>query len=373
MQGGAWRCTHCARQCAKSADFCPGCGQHWTKAAEGYAAWAPRVQGRQGQPERPGQWPKSPRRKSPRARQQGGQSAKGGGNKGMQSVAKGTGKGAKAEAAKPSLDSLPAAPSGAAVSLPKGPPASSSSQGPSLEKTQLDALTGCLSALRESLPAEVRETLDRLQLATSANTTKDMHRAVAAQATAKKQLVQVQAARATYLDAWNSYIEQVSRLLKQQVEEQAAQLEAYDAAELQWSGALEQTTADLARLTRTSTMPRVEVEEMDLEQEDQMLDADIRTAKELEQRREQHLADSHQLANLLASIQQTASSQLKQAGRDGSRTPRRKSRETEPVDLTAQDEAEDNDKAADRTSVKPPATAPDAAKRADKAARPPPA
>ena len=120
-------------------------------------------------------------------------------------------------------------------------------------------------------------------------------------------------------------------------------------------------------------MPRVEVEEMDLEQEDQMIDADIRTAKELEQRREQHLADSHQLANLLASIQQTASSQLKQAGRDGSRTPRRKSRETEQVDLTAQDEAEDNDKAADRTSVKPPATAPDAAKRADKAARPPPA
>ncbi|CAE7355562.1 unnamed protein product [Symbiodinium sp. KB8] len=247
----------------------------------------------------------------------------------------------KAEVSKPSVDMLPAAPSGASIALPKGGTAPSSSTGPSLEKTQLEALTGCLAAVKDTLPTEVRETLERLQLASSANNTKDMHRAVAAQATAKKQLIQVQNARASYLEAWNSYVSQVTQLLKKQVEEQAAQLESYDEAELQWSGALEQTTADLADLARLARNPassRNEADEEEMDSEDMVI-ADIQTAKELEQRRESQLADSRQLVSMMESVQQAATRQLKQEGRDGSRTPRRKSREGEVTDLTKDEDA----------------------------------
>ncbi|CAE7479373.1 unnamed protein product, partial [Symbiodinium necroappetens] len=247
----------------------------------------------------------------------------------------------KAEASKPSVDMLPAAPSGASIALPKGGTAPSSSTGPSLEKTQLEALTGCLAAVKDTLPTEVRETLERLQLASSANNTKDMHRAVAAQATAKKQLLQVQNARASYLEAWNSYVSQVTQLLKKQVEEQAAQLESYDEAELQWSGALEQTTADLADLARLARNPassRNETDEEEMDGEDMVI-ADIQSAKELEQRRESQLADSRQLVSMMESVQQAATRQLKQEGREGSRTPRRKSREGEVTDLTKDDDA----------------------------------
>ena len=230
---------------------------------------------------------------------------------------------------------------GASIALPKGGTAPSSSTGPSLEKTQLEALTGCLAAVKDTLPTEVRETLERLQLASSANNTKDMHRAVAAQANAKKQLLQVQNARASYLEAWNSYVSQVTQLLKKQVEEQAAQLESYDEAELQWSGALEQTTADLADLARLARNPassRNEADEEEMDSEDMVI-ADIQSAKELEQRRESQLADSRQLVSMMESVQQAATRQLKQDGRDGSRTPRRKSREGEVTDLTKDDDA----------------------------------
>ena len=339
---GAWRCSSCSRQCAKSAEYCPGCGQHWTVTAEGYTSRKGWQHGGQYQRPEKQQWPRSPRRRPSRARQpSGGQPTKGGGQQGPKGSAKGTGKAGKAEVSKPSVDMLPAAPSGASIALPKGGTAPSSSTGPSLEKTQLEALTGCLAAVKDTLPTEVRETLERLQLASSANNTKDMHRAVAAQATAKKQLIQVQNARASYLEAWNSYVSQVTQLLKKQVEEQAAQLESYDEAELQWSGALEQTTADLADLARLARNPassRNEADEEEMDSEDMVI-ADIQTAKELEQRRESQLADSRQLVSMMESVQQAATRQLKQEGRDGSRTPRRKSREGEVTDLTKDEDA----------------------------------
>ena len=358
-QGGAWKCTSCHRQCAKSAEYCPGCGQHWSATAEGYTARQPWTQGWQGRADNR-QWPKSPRKRPPRARQPSGFQTPGqGGGKGPKG-SKGGGKAGVPEPARPSVEMLPSMPSGAAVGLPKGGTTAPSSASASLEKTQLEALTGCLAAIKDTLPAEVRDTLDRLQLATSASNTKDMHRAVAAQAQAKKQLLQVQTARASYLEAWNAYVGQVTQLLKKQVEEQASQLEAYDEAELQWSGSLEQTTTDLARLTRNSASTKGEQEEMELENED-LVDSDIRTARELELKRESQLAESQKLVAMMENIQQTATKQLKQEGRDGSRTPRRKSREGDILDLTKEDDegksrgTKSEDKAAAKaTPQKPP-------------------
>ena len=282
----AWKCRPCARMCGKAAEYCGSCGQHWSAVAEGYATTTrtPPPWTREAGPQ--AQWPESPRarRKSPRMRPP--KPAKGAGKGQKDAATKGQGKmesGKQPQA--PTMMSLPSAPTGRAVTGPKLPGSAAASS--STERTQLDALTGCLLAAKDSLPAEVREHLEKMQLLDAANNTKELHRAVAAQAQARKQLLQVRMARAAYTEAWSSYVEQLSQLLQTQLREQEEQLEAYDATELQWSGTLERASGDLARLASVPNLAKEELEDMELEASEQMVEADIQTAKELEQKRHQ--------------------------------------------------------------------------------------
>ena len=338
MAAAAWKCVPCSRMCGKAADFCGKCGKHWSQVAEGYTAAA-----RNPLPWKPSradeeQWPRSPRKRSPRARrpQQTGK-----GQTGQQQPqpkgAPGAKGGGKAEVAKPSVDALPPPPPAVLVAGPKGATSTTSSSS-STEKAQLEALTGCLFAVKDHLPQEVRETLEKLQLVETATTTKDLHRAVASQAQAKRQLLAIQAARATYMEAWHSYVDKVSKLLQTQMAEQQTQLEAFDEAELQWSNSLEKSSADLARLAKGAAGVSSDLADMDLdEQEAQeaLEEADIRTAGELTQRREKQLATTRRLVEAVESVLQSAQEQMSQQGREGSRTPRR--RKDSVMDLTKDD------------------------------------
>ena len=338
MAAVAWRCTACARMCGKAAEYCGKCGKHWTLVAEGYTA-APRVHPPwSASAAETSQWPRSPRRKSPRAKRPQTAGKGQAGNTSAQAKGAASAKGVgKAEFAKPSLDGLPPPPPPVPVQGPKGPtpPAAASS---STEKAQLEALTGCLFAVKDNLPQEVRETLERLQLVETAATTKDLHRAVAAQAQAKRQLLAIQASRAAYLEAWHGYVDNVTTLIQQQVAEQQKQLETFDEAELQWTGSLEKSSADLARLAKGASGSVPEVSDMEQdgqEYQEALEDADIRTAGELKQRRERQLATTQQLVAAVETVRQSAKEQLSQQGRDGSRTPRRRK---EPVhDLTKEE------------------------------------
>eukprot|EP00439_Symbiodinium_sp_Y106_P077434 s130_g16.t1 len=154
----------------------------------------------------------------------------------------------------------------------------------------------------------------------------------------KRQLLAIQASRAAYLEAWHGYVDNVATLIQQQVAEQQKQLETFDEAELQWTGSLEKSSADLARLAKGASGSVPEVSDMEQdgqEYQEALEDADIRTAGELKQRRERQLATTQQLVAAVETVRQSAKEQLSQQGRDGSRTPRRRK---EPVhDLTKEE------------------------------------
>ena len=233
---------------------------------------------------------------------------------------------------KPTIEALPAAPTATSVPAPKAP--SHAAGPPSMEKLQLEALVKCLGGLKETLPPEAVEAIEQLQLSNTQDTTKELHRAVAAQSAAKKQLIQTRAARAAYIAAWNEYIVQVSDLIQKQVQEQAAQLAHYDETEMAWRGSLEKATADLARMANVSTSSAPD-EESEMEIAEAQVDNDIEAAQELERRRQQQVADSAKLVEVMASLKESAAQRLAQEtseNREGSRTPRRQKQG--PIDLT---------------------------------------
>ncbi|CAE7464523.1 unnamed protein product, partial [Symbiodinium sp. CCMP2456] len=292
-----------------------------------------------------------------------GELCKGKGQAGGQGQAKSQGKGlgkpaaaikgALPEAVKPTVESLPVLPKAGAVPNPKAP------QGPqalpSTEKQQLDALVKCLGNIKEALPAEAVEAIEQLQLHNTHDTTKEMHRAVAAQSAAKKQLIQVKAARAAYIAAWNEYIIQVSDLIKTQVQDQATQLEHYDNAEAAWASSLEKATADLSRMATGSAIPIQDDGETDMDVAEALVDHDIETTKELEDRRNQQLAESAKLVEAMAALKESAAQRLEQESsevREGSRTPRRQKQPA--VDLTKEGDKGDKEEQPDGAQPKQP-------------------
>ena len=219
---------------------------------------------------------------------------------------------------------MPAAPKAGTVQAPKAPlPAPSQ---PTAERLQLEALMKSLGSMKESLPPEAVEAIEQLQLTTTQDTTKELHRMVAAQSTAKKQLIQVRAARAAYVAAWNEYIVQVSDLIQTQVQQQTEQLEHYDATEAAWAASLDKARrSSLAEPPSPLPVPsRTRRQEMDIAET--QVDNDIEVTKELESRRQQHLADSARLMEAMEVLKTTAAQRLSQESaehREGSRTPRR--------------------------------------------------
>ncbi|OLQ10081.1 hypothetical protein AK812_SmicGene6223 [Symbiodinium microadriaticum] len=339
----SWKCTPCRKWNKANAAFCPHCGKHWEQVAESYSStttstpWPSRSeQAPWSAQARAWSAPRSPRRPSPRRRGKG----KGQANDAAAAKAAGkqagkpggTGKGPTVEMTKPTIEALPAAPTATSVPAPKAP--SHAAGPPSMEKLQLEALVKCLGGLKETLPPEAVEAIEQLQLSNTQDTTKELHRAVAAQSAAKKQLIQTRAARAAYIAAWNEYIVQVSDLIQKQVQEQAAQLAHYDETEMAWRGSLEKATADLARMANVSTSSAPD-EESEMEIAEAQVDNDIEAAQELERRRQQQVADSAKLVEVMASLKESAAQRLAQEtseNREGSRTPRRQKQG--PIDLT---------------------------------------
>ena len=206
-----WKCQSCQRQNSNKADFfCPGCGKPWRPARQ-TASWYTYQAEDSKPPWKAETWRgPSPRRKSPRRR----------GSKGGQppSGAKPQGKGKQADAQQegpsvPSLALLPAKPAAVVPVAPKASPALQTS-GPSPEKAQLDALLSSLAGSMENLPMETKQLLATLKKDKAQSEAKTLHKAVAAQAQAKKELATIQHARTAYLEAWHSYVVSVTEMLQ---------------------------------------------------------------------------------------------------------------------------------------------------------------
>ncbi|CAE7506713.1 unnamed protein product, partial [Symbiodinium sp. CCMP2456] len=247
--------------------------------------------------------------------------------KGKQKDAKGgKGKYAGSEAATmktpapPTLDTLPTMPAPPSIQQPRKQ-GTETAQTP--EKAHLDALLGVLSASSTTLPPEAQQMIAALQESNSQSTTKAMHKAVAEQAKARQTLAKVQAQRASYLQAWHTYTGQLATLLEQQLQEQSQVLEGLDKSEVLWTQADQQATQLLARLAGADKEPPDSEREME-DNEDMVVTA-VELESKLQKATEESQQSAKQMIGALADMQNRMQEHMAKNGRDGSRTPRRKS------------------------------------------------
>eukprot|EP00439_Symbiodinium_sp_Y106_P055515 s90_g7.t1 len=367
-QNGSWWCRACKKHMKQTAVYCSGCGKHWQKACAEvpYSPQQPLVPWKSTWAEEP--W--TPRRhQSPRKR--GKNNGKGKGADAREGKGPGTGKGAgKAErtAAPPSLEGLPAASVAPMVAAPKKP---GGEQTPSPEKAQLEALVGVLAASSGSLPPAAQQMLASLQETQTQSNTKLMHRAVADQSRARQALAKIQVQRATYLQAWHEYLAQLAGLLETQIQEQSqawheylAQLaglletqiqeqsqvlEDLDQSELQWLGADQAATQQLARLTGASEKEEDGAESM--EDAESAVDTAVAAESKLRAATAESQQSAKRMLTAVGELRHSAEGQLQQAKRDGSRTPRRGEKSEAPGD-TGKHEAPEKKEEAQTTSSK---------------------
>ena len=196
-----------------------------------------------------------------------------------------------------------------------------------------------LAANRSVIPPDTMELLDRLQAESTQNAAKALHRAVAAQASARRELDKIKTQRVQYLDQWASYIESVVKLLSTQMEEQDKVLEEFASKEAQWTETLQKASSELSKHS-ASERPDTEVDDERMQASEEMVDQAIEEEHLAQAQRQQQQASRAQLQVHLEALQNQVRAQAQDARREGSRTPRRK---TEPVDLTT-DDAKDKDK-----------------------------
>ena len=204
----------------------------------------------------------SPRRKSPRRRRpkppQVGQAAVG-----------------APEVRVPQAKSLPAPPQATAISGPKAAP-STAAPSNSSEKQASDQILKAMSASKESLSPELQELLAHHKR--EAIAAKSLHRAVSAQAAARRELTKVRNSGAQYSMAWAAYIEQVTATVQAQVTQHAEVMSGFAEKEAQWEQSLADATSELSKLATEGV-----VEVVDSEAEDAMVDAALAAEQEVAQ------------------------------------------------------------------------------------------
>ena len=331
-------CDWCRRWCRKNAVLCDTCGWDVSNpsAAAGYQASASQPQ----QPpwsgistwEAPGR-PPSPRDRRPSPRR-------------LPKPPKGKGKGKGDKSHKgavqppvghgpelPAIPPPPKAPVLAAIATTTTTAPSETTASPA--QARLDALISSLRNSREALPPEVVNLLGESEVVESNMRSKALHKAVNAEATAKKQLHRVQNARRAYLTSWTAYIGQLQELLRKQMEEQEKVLGDFKLHEDRWQAQLLDAKKTLAALSDEKALPLtvdgaptavtlssssdMEAEDSDghpNSRQDPWADLAVMQAKSMKE-------SQLELANALNKARAKAESAAKDAKRDISRSPRR--------------------------------------------------
>ena len=273
QHNGAWRCSRCRRQCAKNAEYCPGCGQHWSAVAESYSsqAWD------KGWQQERRAW--SPRPRTARSPRRTGD----GKGKGKQKEAPATkGKAPEPPAGVPDITQLPIPPLPGKPSLPKGSEAASASA-PTEDRRMLEQLMEQLSLAGTELPSGLAAMVTQFQAENHRLHGKHLHQLVARQTTARREIAKLEQDTQAFEKAWVDYMMRLSKLIEDQLEERQKHLAAREAALAAWQTQLTEATAQLA--AATGARDKTE-DEMDAEEEavDQAIEdeADLRRAKDPE-------------------------------------------------------------------------------------------
>ena len=96
-------------------------------------------------------------------------------------------------------------------------------------ESQLSALVAALTVHQDALPDKVRELVQTHQESNASAQAKALHKHVATQASAAKQLASLRARRGQYLTSWKDYVHKLSESLDQQLTDKANILAGFDA------------------------------------------------------------------------------------------------------------------------------------------------
>ena len=196
------------------------------------------------------------------------------------------------------------------------------------DRQALDRLLQAMKASEQELTPQLREILEQHKHEDAKEEARSLHKLVTSKASAKKELTRLRAARASYLQAWSGYLDQVIGTIQKQLEEHAGTMTDFLQKENQWEQALLEATTELARRTADSSD---QVETITDGEEDEMDASEAKVEEacqaELQSQRmaERAQAISQQSQSLLQALQvakeQAVEEQQKDQARE--RTPRR--------------------------------------------------
>ena len=180
-----------------------------------------------------------------------------------------------------------------------------------------------------SLPSSLAERVQSFQATNAKSTGKLFHKQVARQTEARTQLQKLARDRQTFLEGWAEYLQVLTTTVEQQVEKMSKVLGDFDTAEIQWQAQLSEATDMLSKASSGSPPAPRSAEAMEAEDAEVAQAAAEESGSRLQvdkiRQGQQELVAALNKAKAAAEIQ-----------RDGSRTPRRKPRDTDIVDLEQQ-------------------------------------
>ena len=327
----AW-CDICQEHRSNRLQFCGKCGTHLQVYAQPdnqppWKGWQTHPSPRRRWQE---EWTADGRTQSPRRRasprrkgRDGGASGQKGG-KGLPSASdRGRGKGSQSDRrTAPTVQDLPKPPELEVIPKP-GPTVKAEivDEKPSSSSTLLSQLV----ASREALPPEIQALLDKEVEQDAKASTKQLHRLVSQQGSARRELQSLHKMRDSFLLEWSSYISQLCTLVEQQMQSKAETLMELDQAEEAWRTQMAQATNQIALASGVAPPTVVESgEPIDLETDQEEAEQEVARAAAVASKKRRMLAElEQQEKSISAALAQakTAADESAQALRE--RTPRR--------------------------------------------------
>ena len=309
-------CNNCYANRPSRAAFCPVCGgalQTYT-ATPGQQNWV--------QPPRRQQSPRARRQTSPRQRGGGADKADHGQGAGKGKARQTSGNKGKGKGAPPKIADLPQPALAPNIPVPK------IGSGSNAEASEEGELLGALLAHLgdpTALPTALAERVQTFQSANARSTGNLLHKQLARQFEARTQLQRLAKDKQAFLEGWAEYLKVLTETVDQQVSKMSNVLEDFDNAESQWQAQLADATDLLSKAAGHTSAPRsadaMEAEDAAVAQS-VAEDSRARLQTEKIQQGQKELIDALNKAKAAAEVH-----------RDGSRTPRRKPKEEDIVDL----------------------------------------
>ena len=212
------------------------------------------------------------------------------------------------------MQQLPAAPTAPRPALPTG---AASSDGTDKVPQKLLDIMAALSASKEALPAEVRSMLDEHMESDRQLATKQLHKLVAQQSKAHKELGALRKARSQFVREWTSYLESLTQLLEKQMGQKSEAMASMAEAEESWQVQLGEATRAIRQQTAPDTLT---IEDSDEDAMDAEIDMDA-AAEASRQKAVEHSQQQEQ--GLLSALQSAVKASDAQAQQYRERTPRR--------------------------------------------------